>query len=112
MKLDLVFGVLTILFLLYTPLAIYLSAVLPDENGVRDTPWYCFTPSFWAPRSHKRSAIHTAVRGDAPAPRVEDDDVAAEAAKMRVRLAGVALSPKARCVEAGWSRAAAPHACD
>lgn len=85
MKLDLVFGVLALLFLLYTPLAIYLSAVLPDENGVRDAPWFFVSPSFWTPRSHKRDAIHTQMRDGAPAPRVEDGDVAAEAAKMKVR---------------------------
>lgn len=85
MSLPLAWGIMIALFFIYSLLAVYLTAVLPDASGVRDPPYFFLLPSYWRPRIYKSTTIHTA---QLPAPDVRqlDEDVAAEADKMRARL--------------------------
>lgn len=80
-----IFMVLTIEFFLYTLVAIYLAAVLPDENGVRDPPYFFLLPSFWFPEKYRATAISRSQQAGAPVPGRVDSDVHAEALKMQSR---------------------------
>jgi hypothetical protein len=86
MPLPVVFYVLFIEFIGYTVLAVYLSHVLPDSNGVRDPPFYFLRGEFWRPRKYKSWTISQKQEGGAPAPLHVDEDVEAEATRMRRRL--------------------------
>ena len=86
MALPLAFGVLFIEFILYTLLAIWLTEVLPDSNGVRQAPWFFLLPSFWHPSRYRSSQVHRSQVAGAPVPQRIDEDVAAEAATMQRRL--------------------------
>lgn len=72
-------------FFMYSVLAVYLSAILPDASGVCDPPHFFLMPSYWRPRCFKSRTINMSQQ---PAPSVQqvDEDVATEAAKMRDRL--------------------------
>lgn len=85
MALPLTWGIMIVHFFVYSILAVYLSAVLPDASGVRDPPHFFLLPSYWRPRLYKSTTINTA-QLTAPSVRQVDEDVAAEAAKMRDRL--------------------------
>lgn len=85
MALPLTWGIMIAHFFGYSILAVYLSAVLPDASGVRDPPYFFLLPSYWRPRMYKSTTINTA-QLPAPAVRQVDEDVAAEADKMRARL--------------------------
>jgi hypothetical protein len=86
MKLPLIMGIFVIEYIGYTLLAIYLTAALPDESGVRDSPWFFLLPSFWNPQLHDLTTVHTGGQ-DAPRPRHIDQDVASEAQQMQGALA-------------------------
>lgn len=85
MALPLTWGIMIVHFFVYSILAVYLSAVLPDASGVRDPPHFFLLPSYWRPRLYKSTTINTA-HLPAPGVRQVDEDVAAEAAKIRDRL--------------------------
>jgi hypothetical protein len=94
MLLPVAYGVLVADFFIYCLIAIYLTSVLPDENGVRDNPLFFLKPSFWFPSSHRTSTINRTQRNGAPVPGRVDEDVQAEADKMKHRLSqadGIAL---------------------
>ncbi|KAF6264706.1 hypothetical protein COO60DRAFT_16234 [Scenedesmus sp. NREL 46B-D3] len=79
----------------YWALAVYLNNVLPNEVGTRRPWWYLYSRSYWRPRPADQAAALRRVAqqeasGTALPPAVDaalDDDVAAEEARMRARLA-------------------------
>lgn len=106
MPLPLAWGVLLIEFFAYSLLAIYLTAVLPNENGVREPPHFFLMPSFWQPRKFRASDVVREQR-TAPQPATVDDDVAAEVTKMRQRLESGASALTEHAPEATLEGAAA-----
>eukprot|EP00892_Ulva_mutabilis_P002376 jgi/Ulvmu1/12139/UM085_0003.1 len=86
MALPLTWGIMILHFFAYSIMAVYLSAVLPDASGVRDPPHFFLMPSYWRPRMYKTATINT-TQQQAPGVQQVDEDVAAEATKMRDRLA-------------------------
>lgn len=79
-------GIFVIEYFGYTILAVYLTAALPDDSGVRDSPWFFLLPSFWMPKRYDHTMIHSGML-DAPHPRNVDQDVAAEAQVMKEAFA-------------------------
>jgi hypothetical protein len=87
MLLPLVWGVLAIECVLYGLLAVWLTEVLPDSNGVRKSVFYPFKPSFWRPQRYRTRDVHLKQLPGAPTPAHVDGDVKTEADMMRRRLA-------------------------
>ncbi|PSC73883.1 ABC transporter A family member 2 isoform B [Micractinium conductrix] len=75
----------------FMALAIYLDAVLPDANGVRQPPWFFLLPSYWRHGGARASMRAASKALDRPTEAEEglqaDPDVAAEAALQRKRCA-------------------------
>jgi hypothetical protein len=44
-------------------LAVYLDAVLPDANGVRQAPWFFLLPSYWRRSTGVSFALREALLG-------------------------------------------------
>ena len=86
MLLPLAFGVLAIEFFGYCLLAIYLTEVLPDVNGVRANPAFFLRPSFWRPKKYRTRDINRRQLPGAPAPQAPDSDVQDEVDEMQQRL--------------------------
>lgn len=86
MPLGEMYRALTIQMFMYMSLALYLDAVLPDENGVKRPMWFFVLPSYWFPSRKKDTracvkALQTAKDDDSRAN--VDTDVETEGIAMR-----------------------------
>ena len=79
-------------FIVYTILAVYLTEVLPDANGVRKPVFFFFMPSFWNPSAYKRAGVIVKQQDFPAMMTTKEADVLAEENKMKARLEGCAFS--------------------